>query len=130
MPFATGDQKRIAKILRLTQEQYFPSSMLKSLMDSLEATDTEQSTTFVSDIKLALDQIDALDEEIDTSAEADGIASKSISGQYSVTYQNAGAATAVSKAKKKAFIDDIKLWLDPNNQLDAFSTVSRVIMTL
>lgn len=130
MVFATGDQKRIADALRLTREQYFASSCLATLMSELEAVDIAQSTTFVADIQEALDDIDCLDEEIESAVESDGIASESVDNQYSVTYRGAGGASSSSKHKRAGLIDNIKLWLDPDNKLDAYSTGSRVIMTL
>ena len=130
MAFATGDQKRIAKILRLSQEQYFASSCLALLMSDLEATDTAQGTTFVTDIQLALDDIESLNEDIDENASSDVISSENLPNQYSVSYRAAGGKTAANKNKRNALIDDINMWLDPDNRLDAYVITSRVIMTL
>ncbi|MEM9947804.1 MAG: hypothetical protein AAF810_17340 [Cyanobacteria bacterium P01_D01_bin.36] len=130
MPFATGDQERIADIFGLSPEQYRANSELAQLMSEAETNDTAYSTDLVGKIRSALDTIDALNASISSNSSNDGVSSISINNQYSRTYRPGGSATASFKADKQGQLDLIRKLLDPRGVLEQFSQGGRVVRTL
>lgn len=127
--FQAGDRGRLVDALNLAEELNRSTSVLATLMTSRETDDTTYAADRVTDIRNALHSIDTLQTGLDDPTIEVGVVRKSIPNQFEKEYALTDPQAQTKRIKAK-HIDNIKRWLDPRGQLEAYSTTGRVIRTL
>lgn len=130
MPFTASDRANLVKHLNLHKDQAKSTSWLAELMKEAETFDTDNSTTYVTNIQAALASISALDTEIRDVSEDDGIKRTDIDGFHEVERFAAGGATSHLKNQRQGHINTIWRSLDPDQLLRQHVVSDRVIRTL
>ena len=119
MPFQSGDQVKLAKVLNLDRYAYYRNSRLASLMKTLEDVDAREGSNLVFNVQSNVTAIEALNTEIDTALASgdEGIRRIDIDDFYEVEYFEGNSQTTGKDAQRAALIQQIRGWLDPEDEL-------------